>query len=472
MKKIKHIVGIIIIFGIISCSDSFLDVEPQTSLSPDMALSNFADAEVALLGVYDALQSTSNYYARNFVVTPDVAADDVFIAPENSGRFLQQYNYTTSSTTGFVTGLWNRVYDGINRANNIIEKIDLLYEDTEATETQVDHLLGQTLALRAIMHFDLLRIFARPYSWDNGNSMGVPFMDRVEIGEPSRDPVSFVYEQIIEDLKVAYELMEPRTAITDRAFFSRYAAKALLARVYLYMEEWQLAADYAIDVIDNGGYSLVSNGDFIDKWYLEYSTESIFSLAMSNIDYSATDALGYIYIREGYGDLRPTKEIRDLLEDLGGVRNEAYITFDIIAEDYFINKFPGRENQPGLDNVPVLRLAEMYLIAAEALSNLNNDEDARDYVNEIYLRANPDADPIDLEGDELKERIYLEKRLEYAFEGHRLFDITRRKEDLDRGECPAAVCFIPAMDFRFIYPIPQRELDANSNMEQNPGYGN
>lgn len=469
MKKILYLLGITLLLYFTSCTESFLDVEPQTSLSTDMAIGNFADAEVALMGVYQALHGSSAYYARDFVVTPDVAADDVFIAPENSGRFLQQFNYTTSPTTGFTAAFWNRAYDGINRTNNIIERIDLI---DDATEEQINHLLGQALALRALMHFDLLRIYARPYSWDNGDSPGVPYMDQVVVSSPSRDPVAFVYQQVVNDLKEAYELMDARTGLNDRAYLSKYAAKALLARVYLYMEEWELAADYAMDVIENGGYDLVSADNYVDKWMLEFSSESIFSLAMSNIDYRSTDALGYIYLRAGYGDLRPTVEFMELLAEHGGVREEAFITFDIIAEDYFINKFPGRDNLPGLDNVPVIRLAEMYLIAAEALANLNRDDEARDHLNAVYLRANPDDSAIDLSGDELMERIYLEKRIEFAFEGHRLFDITRRKQDLERGEtCRAQTCFVAALDFRFVFPIPQREMDANDNMRQNPGYG-
>lgn len=481
MKILHKILSISLILGLMSCSESFLDVEPQQSLSTDMAIGNLDDAQVALIGVYDALQSTSSYYGRDFFVTPDIAGDDLLVAPQNSGRFLQQFNYTTSPTTGFVTSFWNRAYNALNRANNIINKIDLLYEQLpseesdvyETSKAEVDHLLGQAIALRALIHFDLVRIYAKPYSWDEGASLGVPFMDKPEISTPARENVSFVYERIIEDLEDADDLLDE--GISGPAYMTKYGAKALLARVYLYMEDWENARDYAEDVIKDGGYVLVDNESYIASWGMEFTSESIFSLAMSNIDYSATGAIGYIYLRAGYGDLRPTQEIKDLLADLGGVRNEAFVKTDMIAEDEFVVKFPGRgdeDPQPGLDNVPILRLSEMYLIAAEAYANLDDDDNAQSMLNEIVLRANPDADEIELEGDELKERIYLEKRLEFAFEGHRLFDITRRQEDLVRGDdCTAQNCFIEAGDYRFVFPIPQRELDANENMEQNPGYG-
>lgn len=467
MKKL-NIYILLFVFGFFACTDSYLDVEPQTSLSTDMAIGNFADAQVALMGVYDAFQSTASYYARDFVVTPDIASDDAFVAPQNSGRFLQQFNFTTSPTTGFSAAFWNRAYNAINRANNIIVRSDVI---TDAPEEELNHLLGQAYALRALAHFDLLRIYARPFSWDNGNAPGVPFMSEPKISSPSRDQVSFVYERIIEDLILAADLMKKTTGLAERAYMSKYAAKALLARVYLYKQEWQLAANTAVDVILNSEYQLVPTNNYVESWLAEFTTESIFSLAMSNLDYSATDALGYIYLRAGYGDLRPTEEIRNLLAEYGGVRQQAFINFDIIAEDYFVAKYPGRDNQAGLDNVPVLRFAELYLIAAEAFANLNEDELAQQYLNVIVKRANPSAETITLTGEELMERIYLEKRLEFAFEGHRMFDISRRQQALDRGEnCFSQTCFLPARDYRFVFPIPQREMDANPNMTQNQGY--
>jgi tetratricopeptide (TPR) repeat protein len=467
MKILRKTISIALAIGLASCSSSFLDVEPQQSLSTDMAIGNYSDAVVALHGVYDALQSTSSYYGRDFFVTADIAGDDLLVAPENSGRFLQQFNFTTSPTTGFVASFWNRAYNAINRANNIINKIDVV---TDASQEEIDDVLGQALALRALVHFDLLRIYAKPYTWENGNSLGVPFMDKAAISSPSRDNVDFVYEKIIQDLNDAVDLMQESS---DKAYISKYVAKALLARVYLYMGDWENAKDYAIEVIEDGGYELVPNSDFISGWKEEFTSESIFSLATSNIDYSATDAIGYIYLRDGYGDLRPTDDILNLLAEVGGVREEAFVSYDIIAEDFFVAKFPGRGTPPqaGLDNIPVVRLAEMYLIAAEALANLEEDGLAQDYLNEIVLRADPSADEIELEGDELKQRIYLEKRVEFAFEGHRLFDISRRQENLVRGDdCTADVCFLEAKDYRFVFPIPQRELDANDNMEQNQGY--
>lgn len=476
MKNIRKIFVVLFIStGLLlhGCSDSFLDLEPQTSLSTDMAIGNISDARVALTGIYDGMQSTASYYARDFVVIPDVSSDDVKISPLNSGRFLTHFNYSMIPSDGFLTGFWNRAWNTIDRANNIINKIDNIEDGTQADRDQI---LGEALTLRALAHFDLARIFAQPYSWD-ANAPAIPYMAESAIGNPSRATNQEVYGNVVNDLTTAIPLMtQSRTA----AYVSNNVAKALLARVYLYMENFDQAAQRAIEVINSGAYTLVSNENYIASWSQEFTSESIFSLVMLNIDYSATDALGYIYVERGYGDLLPTDDIISLLLNAGGTepgddaRHDAFLIYEAGKDDWYINKFPGRGGQTGLDNTPILRLSEMYLIAAEALVRRANPDEAqaRNYLNAIVQRGNPNAAEITLSGAALRERIYLEKRIEFAFEGHRSFDIKRRKEDLIRGaDCTADQCFIPHGDNKLVYPIPQREMDANPNMVQNPGYG-
>ncbi|MFW5835712.1 MAG: RagB/SusD family nutrient uptake outer membrane protein [bacterium] len=478
MKNILKLLSILFavaLFSLPSCSDEFLDVDPQTSLSTEMAIGAVADAEVALMGIYDGMQSTQNYYAREFVVIPDVAGDDVKISPLNSGRFLSHYNYSTIPSDGFLTGFWNRAWNTIDRANNIITRIDLIEDGTEAERNQI---LGEALTLRALAHFDLARMYAKSYAEDP-SALCIPYMEEPAITDPERETNQVVYDKIVSDLTRAIPLLTIERAEGGWAYISEYAAKALLARVYLYMENWDMAASTAIDVIDNGGYSLVSTENYISGWSEEATSETIFSLAMSNVDYSATNALGYIYVERGYGDLLPTDDIISLLENAGNtdpgddVRFDAFLIWEEGKEDWFINKYPGRGGQAGLDNTPVLRLSEMYLIAAEALAKkaTPDENQAQTYLNAIIQRGNPDAADFVASGENLIERINLEKRIEFAFEGHRLFDIKRRKEDLIRGaDCTADICFLEAGHNRLAFPIPQREMDANPNMQQNPGY--
>jgi starch-binding outer membrane protein, SusD/RagB family len=477
----KNIIKLVIftfmtsIFLLPSCTDEFLDIDPQTSLSTDMAIGVMADVEVALMGVYDGLQSTQNYYAREFVVIPDVAGDDVKVSPANSGRFLSHYNYSAIPSDGFLTGFWNRAWNTIDRANNIITRIDLIEDGTEAERNQI---LGEALALRALMHFDLARMFAQSYATDP-NGLSIPYMEEPAITDPERETNQYVYDKILGDLTRAIPLLTVKHPERPWAYLNEYSAKAILARVYLYMENWDMAASTAVDVINNGGYSLVTNENYVAGWSEPATSESIFSISMSNVDYSATNALGYIYVERGYGDLLPTDDIITLLENAGGtdplddVRFDAFLIWEAGKEDWYINKYPGRGGQAGLDNTPIVRLSEMYLIAAEALTKQASPDEAqaRNYLNAIIQRGNANAAEYTGGGAALRERINTEKRIEFAFEGHRLFDIKRRGEDLIRGaDCTADICFLEAGHNRLAFPIPQREMDANPNMVQNPGY--
>ena len=142
MKKISKYIMLIATVAMMSvaCSD-FLEVTPASNLNTEGALSRLQDAEVALSGVYNALQA-SWYYGRNFVVTGDVAADNVKVSPTNSGRFLSEYNYSSIPDDQNPDGLWQFGYDAINRANMIIANIDLI-EDAEQEEK--DQIMGEAL---------------------------------------------------------------------------------------------------------------------------------------------------------------------------------------------------------------------------------------------------------------------------------------------------------------------------------------
>lgn len=465
MKKIEKIIlALAVVVGATSCTD-WLDTKPYSSLETSVAISNLKDAQVALYGVYDAMQ-TSDYYGRNFVVIPDAAADNVVLKPANSGRFLAELNWTVLPTTGEPTGVWVAAYQTIDRANNIIANIDGVAGD-EATRNQIK---GEAIMLRALAHFDLVRMFAQPYNYTSDHShLGVPYMLVSEISSPKRLTVGEDYDKIVTDLSDAATLMtiQPATPTT----VSSWAAKALLAKVYLYMEDWPNARTMAEDIIAHGPYVLTTNADYPTMFTNEFSSESIFELQFTSVDNNATNQLGYIYQSQGYGDLWPSQDLLDSY-DAGDIRLGWFYTS---GGDVYTKKFIGKNaSKPGQEvNTPILRLSDMYLVAAEAEAELTNDVIAQGYLDAIVQRALPTAADITLTGDALKARIQLERRKELAFEGNRLYDLTRRKLGVVRGsDCTSTFCTIDYPSTKFAYPIPQIEIDANPNMVQNPGYGN
>lgn len=481
--KIKYIIILMVVVFTTACTESFLEREPKSELNTEGALSRIQDMEVAVAGAYNALQSSS-YYGRNFVVTGDVTSDNVKVSPTNSGRFLTEYQYSSISTSANPRDLWTICYDLINRANNVIVNIDIV---EDGTVDEVNQLLGEAIALRALAHFDLVRYFAQPYNLNDnsiaegangaGGHLGVPYMFVPEVGKPLRETVAQNYQHIISDLRKATSLM---TVQSEPIYMSPLAAEALLARAYLYSENWDSAAYFASKVISSGAYSLVSNGNYVSMWLEENSPETIFEVKFRADDYNQTDALGYIFLESGYGDLVATQDLLDLFEvgDVRGTGKDGSLSADnkdnglfySVNGLLFINKYPGRDGTGGLDNSKVIRLAEMYLIRAEARNKLGDDTGARADVDIIRQRANPTASPVAGAGSSLLDQILLEKRLELAFEGHRYFDLIRNKKSIVRNDHLLVNGTTSYPNSRFCFPIPQVEIDANENMIQNPAY--
>jgi starch-binding outer membrane protein, SusD/RagB family len=480
INYISMIVAASMLFA--ACTESFLEKNPKSQNNTESALQTYQDALVALTGAYDGMQTTA-YYGRNFIVTGDVASDNVKVSPTNSGRFLTEYSYSSIPSSQNPEDFWTIAYDVINRANMIINNIDVV---ADASEEEINQILGEAYGIRALVHFDLVRYFAQPYNLteiaiaDNANGqgghLGIPYMLESVISEPARETVSSNYANIISDLRKSAELInvEPAEPFT----FSSGAANALLARAYLYIENWDSAQYFANKVITEYGYTLVSNANYIASWSQDYTSESIFSIKMTPDDYNQTDALGYIFLDAGYGDLSPTQDILDLYDDNdvrgygknGDVTSTTNSMFYSVAGQLFINKFPGRESTTGLDNSPVIRLSEMYLTRAEANAHLANYTAAQDDVNTILHRANPSAPDIVTSATALIEDVLLERRIELAFEGHRYFDLIRNKKSIERIDHTLADGTTPYPNFRFCFPIPQAEMDANNNMVQNKGY--
>jgi hypothetical protein len=349
--------------------------------------------------------------------------------------------------------------------------VDDLPDATEANKKQIK---GEALALRALIHFDLVRIFAQTYV-GNGSALGVPYVEMVHPSsyQPARDDVNTVYTKILTDLDAAISLLAGGPAGRVPFHFTQVAVRALKARVVLTMGNYPEAKILAEGVINNTTprFSLISNENYAASWLALFTSESIFALAHTSKDYSATNALGYIYLQAGYGDLRVPPAFKALFAD-DDVRQCFFMPGTGTQTSYtFIRKYPGRENITGLDNYNMIRLSEMYLIAAEAAARTGDETAAQGYLNAVRQRALPNAAPATETGQDLIDAILLEKRKELCYEGHYFFDLKRLRLTINSAINPANLNpykTITYPDNLLAYPIPQRELDANRNMVQNP----
>lgn len=458
--KLLALVSILTLF---SCSDEFLELKPHQSVALETAIESLEDYQAAVLGTYSGMQS-SNYYGRYFVLVPDVMSDNV---KQNSQANRAQLfsDFATNATDGIASGMWNTIYNTIARANTVI---NAEAEIADAVRDQQDQFIGEAYAIRALAHFDLVRIFAQHYGYTAGNDHeGVPVVTVFDKdSRPRRNTVAEVYTQVVSDFQEAISLLNDDPG---SARISKVAAQALLSRVYLYMGNYAEAASLATQVIDSGEYSLMSNSDYVSEWESGSVSEALFEVAFSEVDDNGSDALGRMYIVEGYGDYLPGGDLLDLIPD-GDVRLGLFKEDENLSGEYGtvrVNKYPNPSVQ---DNTPVIRLSEVYLIRAEALARTGDEDGARADLDVIRMRALPEAEATTASGDALIDAILTEKRIELMFEGQRLWDLMRTQQGVMRVNCTNQTCEVAYPDDRFVSPIPQAELDANENMSQNPGY--
>ncbi len=466
-----------------ACSD-FLDKDPYDRPATEIALSDIDGLTWAMNGTYDAMCG-ERYYGRLFIVLGEYMGEDVKQKVDNNGRdtYGDVYRFTKDIETDEIERLWEYAYDVLLRANNIIEYLPM---SIDGTDEEKNELLAQALFIRALAHFDLVRSYGQNFSYtDEASHLGVPIVTRPlsVIEQLGRNTVMEVYEQIINDLVQAIATFPESAFVAENAkYANKYAAKALLSRVYMYMADyiftdgengWEKSIYQASQILDDEAspFSLVPAYNYVDSWAtLVPSSESLFELAFVT---SSSFGLGSFYFpgtSPEYAEAVPSYDLMQLYAP-GDVRIGMFHVLSSTGEVYS-KKYPGSDGQVGLDNIKILRLSEVFLNRAEAYANLDMLTEAASDVNAIRNRAGLDDLPTTLNKEELLEEIYLERRRELAFEGHRFWDISRRHQDVVRmdlnQDLPYAKITYPST--QYVLPISEDELQANENMVQNDGY--
>ncbi len=466
MKKLTfRIITLGIALITLSCSEDFLDIVPQQSVPNELALTSIGDFRSSITGVYNGL-SSENYYGRYFLLVPDVMSDDVKQHP-SANRAKDYAEYGASEDDFIAEEMWQEMWEDVNALNTIINSDVELAEVVRADQ---EHIIGEAYALRGLVYFDMVRAFAQHYSFTDGAShLGVPLvLEFDQMSTPGRNSVGEVYAQIVSDMNQALTMITDTPRSGSTATLSHTAVKALLARVYLYMDDLSNAERLATEVINSGKYTLLANENYADAWSGKFSSESIFEISMTETDNRGSDALGRMYIVEGYGDYLPSNDIVSLY-DANDVRLSWFAEDPGLDGDYAPYRMVKYPSVTGENNTIVMRLSEVYLIRAEALARQGKN-DAQADLDVIRQRADPQAAPVAATGDELLAEVLLEKRKELAFEGHRTWDLMRHKKDIIRTQCTSSICEIIYPNERVVMPIPEAELDANPNIQQNPGF--
>ncbi|MEJ8801564.1 RagB/SusD family nutrient uptake outer membrane protein [Pontibacter sp. H249] len=454
MKKYSIILLAALSMGSFTACDDVLDVEPTTAIEAEGAVIDFTTLNRSALGTYSIMQS-DNYYGFRYLLYQDVYADNLahtgtFTTDrEVSARRINASNLQLSST-------WATMYSAINRANIVIRDADRL---TNITDEQRNQIKGEMLFIRGLVHFDLVKVFGDiPY-------ITTPTTTIEEIQVLGKTPVSQVYDNVIADLQQAESLLGT-TARRDPRRASGLAAAALQARVQLQRGNNAQAEAKADQVIESDAFALVNNfGDLYTNEGIS-NVESIFELDFTLNDANSlgtasdpTSAGQKFYLRaDAYAALEASAEN-------GDERFEA--TTRIQSSRRRLLKYEDIANNA--DNVIIIRLAEMYLIRAEARARqgaaaLPAAPQVISDINEIRERVNLDPLLVLTNAQALTE-ILEQRRLEFIGEGLRFTDLKRYNLTCE------VLGFCDEEAFRNLWPIPLQQIEVNPNLApQNPGY--
>jgi hypothetical protein len=464
-KKIARIAFLVPALMVASaCTD--LVLEPHASVSNEAYFATVTDFEAAIVGVYD-IMSAAGYYNRSIHLMSDIMGNDVKQSG-SANRYQEFADFEGQVVTGhdYETDLWADGYIAINRINMMITNGEN-FDAPAGVAADFNQVMGEAYALRGLAHFDMVKMYAQHYKFTaDASHPGVPIVLEPDVTAlPSRNTVAEVYAQVISDLNTGISMM---TQTRDGAYMmSKTAAQAILSRVYLYMEDWSNASAMADAVINSGNYSLLGSGAFLDMYVTGGTSEAIFEIVNSTSDNRGSDSLGGMYRASGYGDYLPAKDLLNLYE-AGDLRLGWYKVDPLLAGAYAsmrVDKWPTIQNT---DNVPIIRLAEVYLNRAEAKARLGQDAAALTDLNRIRTRAG--ASTITATGQALLDAILRERRLELGYEGHSIHDLMRYKKGINRVDVTGDVSTMPYPCNFCILPIPQSETDTNTNMTQNVGY--
>ena len=448
MKR-YYITAILFTCIIASCSKK-LDINPTQSVDENLVFNSDKNIKSALIGAYNVVSGAAllggdlQLYSELLGAGGEITWVGTYNQPD------EIFNKSILTNNSYVRDTYTEGYRAINICNNIIAAIDLVHEDDR------DDVKGQALFLRGLVYFELVKMFAHPYSEGNTSSaLGLQIVTSptkdgkiTEVNKVPRSSLEDTYQQILSDLTTAKSLLGDDYG----AYAGKYVAAAVLSRVYLQMADYQKAAAQANDVIENSGASL--EGDYSKAFNnTAPSSEDIYVLPVTAQD--GDNDMHLFWSISDYGARDGDVEIEPKHINMYEAGDSRLALFYLDGSDIYRSgkwKFQYRY-------LPIIRLAEMYLTRAEANFRMGTSVGATPNhdLNEV-IRNRAGLTPIAVTLD----NILYERRLELAHEGQRIHDIKRLKQSVDG---------FSYNDNKLVLPIPLREINAGEGvLEQNPGY--
>ncbi|OAV76001.1 SusD family protein [Bacteroidales bacterium Barb7] len=483
-----YIIAIVFLFGgFISCTD-FLEENPKGTLTDANFYKTEADAEAAVVAAYDGLNDQWNIYFRGIYLLAELPTDNAEcgIGVANAQIWALD-GYTHGPVNDRIQVLYQSLYQTISNANVAVDNI----ADIDFNQQKKERLIGEARFVRALLYFNLVRLFG-----------GVPLelhqvsdLNNVSLAKSS---VEDIYKQIIEDLKYGQQHLDEVNSSSNRGRATSIAATGLLAKVYLTIGENENARIEAKKIIDYAGteYGLLES--YYDMFTPENRYNKEFIFAVQNKGYTGTAngfALALFLPRAtiplpGGGEVNgnsadvPTEEFYNSFKSGDTRRDRTFFTqYDAGAGLVTFRPHWYKFFDPsvianlgeGTLNYPVIRYADILLTYAEAINELNGPTpEACEAVNKVRRRAygkdintsDPSTDIGGLSKEQFQDIILDERRWEFGFENHRWFDLVRTGKLLTVLRAKG----LNINDHNILFPFPQREIDTNKNLVQNPDY--
>ncbi len=508
MKKFK-IINIIAIMAILlaSCSDDILEVSPSDRIEADKVFKTQESIEALRIGMYNLLGGTPTVYEPTLYqlllpVMGDILGNDMVYGSTWYVAYNPEHQLKANADGSGVYDVWEKCYYLTEIANTIAvneEKIAATIGTAAATKYVIE-----AKAIRAMVYYDCSKFYGKAYHLDDGASKSMPYVDYIDYEAlPTASTMNEIYTKAIADIEAAIPHLPSITDIESRKWMNKNAAYAILSRIYLDMHNYEKARDYAVLAIDGVGF---------------LTTEQ-YKLGLSHINEETI--LGFVLHEDNYYKWRSFTTFHDPYDGMGDDFLANYTLYDLIGDDdirkkffwhewfyheyyqdyewsdieaaysganwwflanikqpkgyYTYGKFPrmdvqygasGKSGTLGLGHYSCIRSSEMYLTIAECEARLGNDAEAQNNLFMTVSRSIPDAEKSINTGQDLIDEILLERRKELFGEGHGYRDVLRLGKGLTRDGSQPLHEFIPAGDPRFEWPFPQREVNANPNLQK------
>lgn len=457
--------GVSLILG--SCTNQLFQ-DPITSKDLSVFLSNETEVEEYVNAVYANLQF-NGLYGLYLPAFGEIPSDNTYdeVPANDDGMYGQLDEFTTIPANGIVTATWRDSYQGIQKTNVVLNRIDnITYQDEKVKQARK----GEMKFIRALLYFNLVRLYG-----------DVPL-----VTEQTTDPNAYfgqgrtaadeVYQQIIKDLTESIEVLPTTTSQPGRVI--KTAAQSLLGKVYLTQKQYALAESQLLAVVTSGQHLLMTTPAEVFSLSNENNKEIIFAVQFASGVNGNTE--GSTMFQQfspsgtqtgAKGHNLPTKSLYNLYEQTD-LRKDTYVklTSSGIPFNGKLTK-PSNLVTDGGSDVVVLRYADVLLMLAEVENEMEKTAEATKYLNPVRLRAN--QLPIDVASQiDLREAIDLERRLELVGEGHRWFDLLRtdRAIEVMNNWFKANNKSVTIDTHNLFMPVPQTQINTDPAIKQNTGY--